>query len=65
MKDIILNKPQVMETMYERAKRLAEKDGGTPQQIKNSTKHYFVHFFKIRNNIKSIGRVNGKLIINK
>jgi len=56
-----------METMYEKAKRLAIADNpnGTEKQIKNSTKGYFAHFFKLRNNIKSIGREDGKLILNR
>lgn len=56
------------ESIYEKSKRLAIADNpnGTPQQIKNSTKHYFAHFFKLRNNIRSISRdEKGKLILKR
>jgi hypothetical protein len=56
-----------MESIYEKSVRLAKQDNpdGNPQAIKNSTKHYFAHFFKLRNGIKSIGRTEGKLVLNK
>jgi len=55
------------ESIYEKSVRLAQQDcpNSSPAEIKRSTKHYFVHFFKIRNGIKSIGRTNGKLVLNK
>jgi hypothetical protein len=56
-----------MESIYEKSVRLAKADNpdNNQENIKRSTKHYFAHFFKLRNGIKSIGRVNGKLVLNR
>ena len=52
-------------TLYERALRRAEQDnpGASDEEIKRSAKHYFTAHFKLRNNIETIKRVNGKLVL--
>ena len=55
------------DSIHERALRLAKNDNLEINErgLRNSYRHYFVHLFKLQNNIKSIGRVNGKLVITK
>jgi len=55
------------ESLYDKALRLAIQDNpdGNPERIKNSTRQYFAHFFKLRHGIKTIGKADDKLILNK